>query len=82
MPERVSVEEVVTRISKRVPPPLIAIDGLPCSGKGTLVDKLREQVDLDCIELDDFVLPESIGPRIINRPSHFSSSGMMLFSTR
>ena len=47
MVERVSVEEVVTRVSKRVPPPLIAIDGLPCSGKGTLVGKLREQVDLD-----------------------------------
>ena len=62
MVERVSVEEVVTRVSKRVPPPLIAIDGLPCSGKGTLVDKLREQVDLDCIELDDFVLPEEHWP--------------------
>ena len=62
MPERVSVEEVVTRISKGVPPPLIAIDGLPYAGKGTLVDKLREQVDLDCIELDDFVLPEEHWP--------------------
>jgi len=62
MVERVSVEEVVTRVSKRVPPPLIAIDGLPCSGKGTLVGKLREQVDLDCIELDDFVLPEKHWP--------------------
>jgi|SRR6516165_3987808 len=64
MPERVSVEEVVTRISKGVPPPLIAIDGLPCAGKGTLVDKLREQVDLDCIELDDFVLPEEHWPSL------------------
>ena len=64
MPERVSVEEVVTRISKGVPPPLIAIDGLPCAGKGSLVDKLREQVDLDCIELDDFVLPEEHWPSL------------------
>ena len=62
MPERVSVEEVVTRVSKAVPPPLIGVDGLPCSGKGTLVGKLREQVDLDCIELDDFVLPEEHWP--------------------
>ena len=62
MPERVSVEEVVTRVSKGVQPPLIAIDGLPCSGKGTLVAKLKERVDLDCIELDDFVLPEEHWP--------------------
>jgi len=62
MPERVSVEEVVRRVSKGVQPPLIAIDGLPCSGKGTLVTKLKERVDLDCIELDDFVLPEEHWP--------------------
>jgi uridine kinase len=62
MPERVSVEEVVTRVSKGVQPPLIAIDGLPCSGKGTLVDKLKERVDLDCVELDDFVLPKEHWP--------------------
>jgi uridine kinase len=62
MPERVSVEEVVTRVSKGVQPPLIAIDGLPCSGKGTLVTKLKERADLDCIEVDDFVLPEKDWP--------------------
>jgi len=45
-----------------VQPALIAIDGLPCSGKGTLVAKLKQRVDLDCIELDDFVLPEEHWP--------------------
>jgi uridine kinase len=62
MPQRVSVEEAITRVSKGVRPPLIAIDGLPCSGKGTLVDKLKERVGLDCIELDDFVLPQDHWP--------------------
>ena len=62
MPERVSVEEAITRVSREVQPPLIAIDGLPCSGKGTLVTKLKERVDLDCIEVDDFVLPEEHWP--------------------
>jgi hypothetical protein len=55
---RVSVEKAVARVARGVQPPLIAIDGLPCSGKGTLVTKLKERVDLDCIYLDDFVLPE------------------------
>jgi uridine kinase len=45
-----------------VQPDLIAIDGLPCSGKGTLVAKLKQRVGLDCIELDDFVLPEEHWP--------------------
>jgi GNAT superfamily N-acetyltransferase len=31
MPERVSVEQAVTRVSKGVQPSLMAIDGLPCS---------------------------------------------------
>jgi uridine kinase len=62
MPERVSVQEAIVRVSRGVQPPLIAIDGLPCSGKGTLVAKLKERVDLDCIELDDFVLPEEHWP--------------------
>jgi uridine kinase len=55
---RVSVEKAVARVARGVRPPLIAIDGLPCSGKGTLVTKLKERVDLDCIYVDDFVLPE------------------------
>jgi len=62
MPERVSIDEAITRVSKEVRPPLIAIDGLSCSGKGTLVDKLKERVDLNCIELDDFVLPAEHWP--------------------
>jgi hypothetical protein len=58
----------VTRVAQGVQPPLIAIDGLPCSGKGTLVAKLKERVDLDCVELDDFVLPEEHW-RSLNQPA-------------
>jgi hypothetical protein len=36
MSERASVEKVVTRVLQGAQPPFIAIDGLPCSGKGTL----------------------------------------------
>jgi uridine kinase len=68
MPKRASVEKAVTRVAQGVQPPLIAIDGLPCSGKGTLVAKLKERVDLDCIELDDFVLPEEHW-RSLNQPA-------------
>jgi uridine kinase len=68
MPKRASVEKAVTRVAHGVQPPLIAIDGLPCSGKGTLVAKLKERVDLDCIELDDFVLPKEHW-RSLNQPA-------------
>jgi hypothetical protein len=47
MPERVSVEKAITRVSRGVQPALIAIDGLPCSGKGTLVGRLKERIDPD-----------------------------------
>jgi uridine kinase len=46
---------------------LIAIDGLPVSGKSTLATRLETELGLECIYLDDFVRPEAewrgrIGP--------------------
>jgi len=60
--ERVTIEQVVAAIERGPKPPLVAIDGLPCSGKTTLVEQLSERLDLDCIYLDEFVLPETDWP--------------------
>jgi uridine kinase len=43
-------------------PPLIAIDGLPCSGKSTLADKIQPAHGFECVYLDDFVLPDMDWP--------------------
>jgi hypothetical protein len=56
-----TLEDVVTLIDSGVQPPLIAIDGLPCSGKSTTVDRLRGHVELDCIYLDDSSFLKGIG---------------------
>ena len=57
-----TIEDVIAAIEDAPTPPLIAIDGLPCSGKSTLVERLQQRLDLDCIYLDDFVLPEAEWP--------------------
>jgi uridine kinase len=44
---------------------LIAIDGLPCSGKSTLADRLAVDLGLAIVGLDDFYLPEPLWPRDI-----------------
>jgi uridine kinase len=62
MPKHATVEDVITMIKSGVRPPLIAVDGLPCSGKSTMVDRLKNHIELDCIYLDDFVLPEGDWP--------------------
>jgi uridine kinase len=41
---------------------LIGIDGLPCSGKSSLVERIEARVDISCIYLDDFVRPERDWP--------------------
>lgn len=43
-------------------PSLIAIDGLPCSGKSTMASRLRERLRGECLELDEFVLPRRDWP--------------------
>jgi uridine kinase len=59
MPALVSFDAVVSRVREGVDPPLIGIDGLPVSGKSTLAERLVSELGLECIYLDDFVLPEA-----------------------
>ena len=66
MAEWATLEEAITRIEAGVLPPLIAIDGLPCSGKSTMVNRLKERMDFECIYLDDFVRPEIEWPSRIS----------------
>lgn len=62
MPAVVSFATVVRRIREGLHPPLIAIDGLPVSGKSTLAERLGGELGLECIYLDDFVRPEAEWP--------------------
>ena len=40
MPIRVEPDAVIERLARAPEPPLIAIDGLPCSGKSTLAERI------------------------------------------
>jgi uridine kinase len=62
MPALISFDAVVARVREGVNPPLIGIDGLPVSGKSTLAGRLESDLGLECIYLDDFVLPEAEWP--------------------
>jgi uridine kinase len=57
MPERVTIEAAIAQI-KSCQPSLIAIDGLPCSGKTTLAELLQRRLEVDYVGLDEFILPE------------------------
>ena len=57
MAERLATAGVIARIWQLTPPALIGIDGLPCSGKTTLVAAIERACDVDCIYLDEFVRP-------------------------
>src|SRR5687768_17300953 len=46
-------------------PTLVAIDGLPCSGKSAMAKRLSERLSANCIELDEFVLPQRDWPAAI-----------------
>jgi uridine kinase len=62
MAKYTTVEHVLALIESGVRPPIIAIDGLPCSGKSTMVERLKDSIEIDCVYLDDFVLPEKDWP--------------------
>ena len=62
VPLRVTVDEVVARLAELAAPTLIAIDGLPCSGKSTLADKIQAAHGFECLYLDDFVRPRDEWP--------------------
>lgn len=55
-------DDVIARVIDLPAPSLIAIDGLPVSGKSTLAEQLSESLGLDCLYLDDFVRPPSDWP--------------------
>lgn len=57
-----SFDDVVKRITALSAPSLIAIDGLPVSGKSTLAERLSDTLGLDCLYLDDFVRSPSEWP--------------------
>ena len=57
-----TIEAAVEQIA-RLGPTLVAIDGLPCSGKSTLAERLRDRLRANCLALDEFVLPERDWPR-------------------
>ena len=49
-------------ISLRPTPLLVAIDGLPLSGKTTLALRLIKELGAECLGLDDLVRPEAEWP--------------------
>jgi hypothetical protein len=60
-PERHTMRTAVERLAL-AEPSLLAIDGLPCSGKSTLAEMLRATLGATCIALDEFVLPKRDWP--------------------
>ncbi|MEO6013590.1 MAG: hypothetical protein ABIQ30_08415 [Devosia sp.] len=61
-----SFDDIVGRIEQLAAPSLIGIDGLPCSGKSTLAERLEQHFGIETIYLDDFVLPDSQWPRPVS----------------
>jgi uridine kinase len=55
-------DEVVGLVGSRQRPVLVAIDGLPLSGKTTLALRLMNELGVECVHLDDFVKPEAEWP--------------------
>jgi hypothetical protein len=54
-----SFDEVVALVASQPKPLLVAIDGLPLSGKTTLAQQVTEELGAECLGLDDFVRPEA-----------------------
>jgi len=55
-------DEVIALVALKPKPLLVAIDGLPLSGKTTLALRLIEEFGAECMGLDDFVRPEEEWP--------------------
>lgn len=55
----VGMGEAIGRLLSGRSDRLIGIDGMPCAGKSTLVERLEVRAGAQCIYLDDFVLPRS-----------------------
>jgi uridine kinase len=52
-------DEVVALVASQPKSLLVAIDGLPLSGKTTLAQQVTEELGAGCLGLDDFVRPEA-----------------------
>jgi uridine kinase len=52
-------DEVVALVAPQPKPLLVAIDGLPLSGKTTLAQQVAEELGAECLGLDDFVRSEA-----------------------
>ena len=62
MPVRATQEEIIAHLRRPLARPLIAIDGLPCSGKTTLAARLVDIFNFDGLGVDEFLLPEEHWP--------------------
>jgi uridine kinase len=56
VPQLVSMDELLA-IAGAMPRGIIAVDGLPASGKSTLADRLEAAFGYERVCLDDFILP-------------------------
>ena len=57
-PDLIDFDQAVSHVAALKPPALVAIDGLPVSGKSTLAERLERELGATTIYLDDFVRPE------------------------
>lgn len=55
----IDFDEAVALVASGPDTRLVAIDGLPVSGKSTLADRLETELGAQCLYLDDFVRPEA-----------------------
>jgi uridine kinase len=62
MPKRLNMSEAVALVGGIAEPALVAVDGLPVSGKSTLAERIHDHLGYTAIYLDDFVRPESEWP--------------------
>jgi len=61
-PLRITFEAAIAQLQGCGPGSLIAVDGLPCSGKSTLAERLQELTGMERIGIDEFMLPEKDWP--------------------
>ncbi|MEM7444532.1 MAG: hypothetical protein AAF414_14515 [Pseudomonadota bacterium] len=83
-PKKIDAGQVVEAVSKYRGAKIIAIDGLPCSGKSTLATRVRDIAGFECIHLDEFALPTQHWPHDIGPafPFRYIRYGQFLEAVR